>query len=90
MRVPVILLIPGIPLAASEHPILDTGLAYLIFNSIGNDPDRNGQWITELDSTYLHMTNRSTQIVAAAVGSEAGWLEGSILTRSLNPSPNPN
>jgi hypothetical protein len=48
---------------------------YLIFNSIGNEANK-GQWIVELDDTYLRMTNRSAQIVAGAVGSEAGFLEG--------------
>ena len=42
-------------------------------NSIG-DGSSNGQWIVELDDTYLRMTNRSTQIAPAAPGSENGEL----------------
>lgn len=52
-----------------------TGIGYLIFNSIGNGK-QNGQWIVELDETYLHITNKSAQILHAATGSEGGWLEG--------------
>ena len=53
-----------------------SGVGYLVFNSIGDDAARNGQWIVELDDTLLAMTNRSSQIVAAGHGSEGGWLEG--------------
>jgi hypothetical protein len=52
-----------------------TGTAYFIFNSIG-DASNRGQWIVELDDTYLRMTNHSTQIIKGAAGSEGGWLEG--------------
>jgi hypothetical protein len=52
-----------------------TQIGYLIFNSIGNG-QANGQWIVELDETFLHLTNRSANIVAAGPGSEGGWLEG--------------
>lgn len=52
-----------------------TQTAYLIFNSIGDAPV-HGQWIVELDETYLRMTNRSAQIATAGPGSESGWLEG--------------
>ena len=52
-----------------------THIAYFIFNSIG-DSSVHGQWIVELDDTYLRMTNRSAQIAQAAPGSESGWLEG--------------
>ena len=44
------------------------GVGYLVFNSIGSDPTHNGQWIVELDDTYLAMTNRSAQIVPAGQG----------------------
>ena len=50
-----------------------TSIGYFIFNSIG-DGSSNGQWIVELDDTYLRMTNRSTQIAPAAPGSENGEL----------------
>ena len=52
-----------------------TQTAYFIFNSIG-DAAVHGQWIVELDDTYLRMTNRSAQIAKAGPGSENGWLEG--------------
>jgi len=67
-----------LPVSSSLSVTLNSnsGVAYLLYNSIGNNPDTNGQWIVELDETYLHVTNRRTQIVKAAVGSEGGWLEG--------------
>ena len=43
-----------------------TGIGYFIFNSIG-DSKIKGQWIVELDDTYLRMTNRSAQIIQAAL-----------------------
>jgi hypothetical protein len=39
----------------------ETGIGYFIFNSIGDSPKLNGQWIVELDESYLRMTNRSVR-----------------------------
>jgi len=55
-----------------------TGLGYLLFNSIG-DGAQNGQWIAQLDDTFLRILwgpKHSSQVIAGAKGSEGGWLEG--------------